>query len=92
MDPVHQYTSSNNRKLEVVYKQIFRNFLQSKGEGTTNEMVHLNIDPYDVIVQKLLFLFSQRVKFSDNTALQTIVITVYFTFSAIYKRRCNLLY
>ena len=46
-------------------------------------MIQLNVDPCDVIVRKLFFGVSQRVKFSDNNLLQNIVTAVYFTSSAI---------
>ena len=71
--------SSKNRKIEVAYTQIFRSFLKCKREGITNQMIQLNVDLYDVIVWKLVLGFSQRVNFSDNIFLQTIVTAVYFT-------------
>ena len=47
-----KYKSSSNRKLEVACKHIFRNFLKCNREGTTNQIIQLNVDPYDVIVKK----------------------------------------
>ena len=55
-------------------------------EGITNQMMQLNVDPYDVNVRKLGLGCSQRVTFSNNILLQTIVTAVYFTSCAIYKR------
>ena len=64
-----RYNSSNIRKIEVAYKQIFKSFLKCKRENTTNRMIQLYIDTYDVIVRKLVFGFSKRVKFSDKILL-----------------------
>ena len=74
-----RYNSSNNKQLEVAYKQICTFFLKCKRDGSTNQIIQLNVDPYDVIVRKLWGFCSQRVKFSDNIHLQTITTAVYFT-------------
>ena len=49
-------------------------------------MIQVNVYSYDVIVRNLGFRFSHRVKFNDTILLQTIVMAVYLTSSAIYKQ------
>ena len=79
-----KFTDLCKRKL-VAYKQIFRNIMKCQKLGTTIQMLKWNVAPYDVIVRKLIYGFRKRLFLSDNLIVQTILCSLHFYSTALYK-------
>ena len=80
------FTDMCYHKLVVAYKQVFRNFIQCRRQGTTMQMLRINIDPYDVIYRKLVYSFRKRTLFCDNGIIQSITSSHYFYTCRLFKR------
>ena len=74
-----------HRKLIVAYKQIFRNVMKCQRLGTTAQMLAWSIDPFAVINRKLVFGLRKQVLLCDNFIVQTIVSSLHFYSSSLYK-------
>ena len=79
-------SDASRRKLVVAYKKIFRNFMKCQRLGTTQQMLMLHIDPYDVIYRKLVFSFRNRILTCDNLLVQTIATSLHFYSTYLYKQ------
>ena len=79
------YRTLVRRKSIVSFKQVFRSLFKCQREKTSELMVALNIDTHNVILRKLVFSFKSRLFSSENVILTTIVNSLFFNSSSIYK-------
>ena len=77
---------ASRRKLVVAYKQIFRNFMKCQRFGTTQQLLMLHVDPYDVIYRKLVFSFRNRIFNCDNLLVKTIASSLHFYSTYLYNQ------
>lgn len=86
------YNRSFMRNLITAYKKIFRAFFSRKREGTTFQMLSLNIQPFSVLHRKCLFGFIERIEKSDNTIVSMIVNAVFYHNTEFFNHSAKILY
>ena len=80
------FTDTCPRMLVVAYKEIYRNFMKCQMLlHYIAQMLAWNIDPFAVINCKLFFGFRKQVLLCDNFIVQTIVSSLHFYSSSLYK-------
>ena len=81
-----QYHRRTFRKLASAYRRIFRQLFNiCDRDLTTTTMINLCVDPVEVIVRKMSGSLYKRIYNSDNTLVISVIESLYFCDSLIFK-------
>ena len=77
-------TIESLRRVKVAYNRVFRNLLLLKGRlSMSNAFVNRQLDPFVVVLRKLVVSFRSRLLKSDNILIRTLVNSLYFIHSRL---------
>ena len=81
-----KYNTEAFRQLQVAYNKIFRTLLQLEGRTSmTTAFVSRHLNPFIVIMRKLIVSFRSRILCSNNSILETLTTSIYFMSSTLVK-------
>ena len=78
------FSNDTMRKLVVAYKRIFRNTMHIDQQKTTQQMLEVNVDPFDVIERNYIFGFRERLFNCTNAIVCNIIQNDFFYVTSLY--------
>ena len=79
-----RYKKESLRRLKVAYNRIFRILLKLEHRISMSEsFIRVGMNPFPVLVRKMVVSFRDRILSSDNVIIKAIVNSLFFTFSAM---------
>ena len=87
-----RFHENYKKRLDIAYKKIFRAFFRLKREGTTFNMLNMNLKPFAVLERNLLFGFLQRIYCSNNLLVREFVDSRLFMSSSHFLHIHKLLF
>ena len=81
------YSAESFRQVKVAYNKIFRNLLGlDRRTSMSAAFVTRHLNPFIVILRKLIVSFRTRILCSENSIIETVTNSLYFTFSTLTGR------
>ena len=81
------YSAESFRQVKVAYNKIFRNLLGlDRRTSMSAAFVTRHLNPFIVILRKLIVSFRARILRSENSIIETVTNSLYFTFSTLTGR------
>ena len=81
---IQRYKKESLRRLKVAYNRIFRILLKLEHRISMSEsFIRVGMNPFPVLVRKMVVSFRDRILSSDNVIIKAIVNSLFFTFSAM---------
>ena len=87
------YTAESFRQVKVAYNKIFRNLLDlDRRTSMTAAFVTRHLNPFIVILRKLIVSFRARILRSENSIIETVSNSMYFLSSTLTGRWKNMIF
>jgi len=82
----YKYNHNSIKKLKVCHNNVFRYFFKvDRRESISRHFANFNLPNFNVIRRKLVFSIYKRIFSSQNQLIQTIVSSVFFMNSKLFK-------
>ena len=86
------YAKSFNN-IKVAFNRIYHHLMCLQRETSISmSMVENRINTFVVIVRNYIHNFMKRIDYCDNVIVKTLVSSLFYSGSSIYKKWCNILY
>ena len=80
-------------RLKVAYNSIFRYLMNlDRRTSVSGAMIKVGVSPFNVTMRKYMANFNLRVYKSDNEIVNTLIESVHFNYSNLFRRWCSNLY